>query len=114
MAEANAQMAALSTNGGTETKINSAIGTMATSGLRAMEEHPSWPTIARLPVGLGVNIPLRGFRVNHLLGLLRGQTIASQWAVTEDVPLEVGTLRICWGEFEVVEKRLALRLTRLV
>jgi flagellar motor switch protein FliN/FliY len=56
---------------------------------------------------------LSGFKVCNLLDLRCGQTITSAWAATEDVPLKVGTLQICWGEFEVVEQRMALRLTRL-
>jgi hypothetical protein len=32
--------------------------------------------------------------------------------VTEDVPLKVGALQICLGEFEVIEQNMALRLTR--
>jgi flagellar motor switch protein FliN/FliY len=69
--------------------------------------------IARLPASLSVSIPLSGLKVRNLLGLRCGQTIASQWAATEDVPLKVGELQICWGEFEVVEQQMALRLTRL-
>ena len=78
-----------------------------------MEEHAAWPMISRLPVMLSVKIPLRGFNVCHLLALRSGQTIQSAWAVTEDVPLKVGALQLCWGEFEVVEQQMALRLTRL-
>jgi flagellar motor switch protein FliM len=69
--------------------------------------------IARLPVMLAVNIPLRGFKVCHLLSLRPGQTIGGTWPVTEDVPLKVGALQICWGEFEVLDQQMALRLTRL-
>jgi flagellar motor switch protein FliM len=78
-----------------------------------MEEHPAWPMISRLPVMLAVTIPLSGFRVCDLLALVGGQTIESSWAATEDVPLKVGALQVCWGEFEVLERRMALRLTRL-
>jgi flagellar motor switch protein FliN/FliY len=78
-----------------------------------MEQHTAWPMIARLPVTLAVNIPLRGLRVRNLLSLHCGQTIESTWAATEDVPLKVGLLQICWGEFEAVEQKMALRLTRL-
>jgi flagellar motor switch protein FliN/FliY len=78
-----------------------------------MEDHPAWPMISRLPATLAVSIPLSGLRVCQLLSLQSGQTIESTWAVTEDVPLRVGALQICWGEFEVVEQRMALRLTRL-
>jgi flagellar motor switch protein FliM len=80
---------------------------------QAMEEHPGWPMISRLPVTLSVNIPLKRFKVRDLLGLACGQTVHSSWAVTEDVPLNAGKLQLNWGEFEVVDHRMALRLTRL-
>lgn len=77
-----------------------------------MEAHPAWPMIARLPIMLAVNIPLHGFKVRDLLALQRGQTIESEWVSSEEVPLKVGTLQLSWGEFEVVDERMALRLTR--
>jgi flagellar motor switch/type III secretory pathway protein FliN len=80
---------------------------------RSMEDHPAWPMISRLPAMLAVNVPLSGFKVRDLLSLEHGQTVGSDWAITEDVPLKVGELQICWGEFEVVEQQMALRLTRL-
>ena len=80
---------------------------------RPLEGHPAWPMISRLPTTLSVSIPLSGFKVCSLLDLRCGQIIASVWAATEDVPLKVGQLQICWGEFEVVEQQMALRLTRL-
>jgi flagellar motor switch protein FliN/FliY len=82
-------------------------------GERQMQEHPAWPMISRLPVILAVNIPLSGFKVSDLLGLQCGRTIESAWAATEEVPLKVGALQLSWGEFEVVNERIALRLTRL-
>jgi flagellar motor switch/type III secretory pathway protein FliN len=79
----------------------------------AMEAHPAWPMISRMPVMLTVGIPLKGFRVCDLLALEPGQTILSKWIATEEVPLKVGTLQLSLGEFEVVEEIMALRLTRL-
>jgi flagellar motor switch/type III secretory pathway protein FliN len=78
-----------------------------------MEDHPAWPMISRLPVILAVNIPLSGFKVSDLLGLKRGQIIESAWAVTEEVPLKAGAVQLSWGEFDVVDECIALRLTRL-
>jgi len=78
-----------------------------------MEDHSAWPMISRLPVMLAVNIPLVGLTVRNLLELKCGETIGSTWATTEDVPLKVGEVQVCWGEFEVLEQRMALRLTRL-
>ena len=79
---------------------------------RPMEEHVAWPMISRLPVTLAVSIRLNRFTVRDLLGLVEGQTIQSAWQATEDVPLSAGETRLCWGEFEVAEQRMALRLTR--
>jgi flagellar motor switch protein FliN/FliY len=78
-----------------------------------MEDHAAWPMISALAVKLEANIPIRGFHVRDLLALQRGQTIESAWSVTEDAPLKVGHVQLCWCEFEVVDQRMALRLTRL-
>ena len=78
-----------------------------------MEQHAAWPMLSMLPVKLEAMIPLRGFRVRDLLALASGQTLESQWPVAEDVPLKVGKVQLCWGEFEVVDQKIALRMTRL-
>ncbi len=78
-----------------------------------LEDHVAWPMISNLAVKLEANIPLRGLHVRDLLGLESGQTIESAWAVTEDVPLKVGQVQLCWCEFEVVDRKMSLRLTRL-
>jgi flagellar motor switch protein FliN/FliY len=80
---------------------------------REMEDHVAWPMISALAVKLEANIPLRGFHVRDLLALQSEQTIESAWPVTEDVPLKVGQVQLCWCEFEVVDQRMALRMTRL-
>ena len=80
----------------------------------AMEQHPAWPMISRLPVKLSVSIPLDRFRVRDLVGLAPGQTVRSVWPASEDLPLRADTLQLSWGEFEVVGQRMAVRLTRLV
>jgi flagellar motor switch protein FliN/FliY len=92
-----------------------ALSIAAPSGARAlsMEAHPAWPMISRLPAVLAVSIPLNRFKVCDLLNLECGTTIESTWPETEDVPLKAGALQLCWGEFEVVEQNMALRLTRL-
>ncbi len=69
--------------------------------------------VARLPVELEVGVPVRDFRVRHLLVLAPGAVIESQWGHGNDVPLAAGAVRLAWSEFEVVETRLAVRVTRL-
>ncbi len=78
-----------------------------------MEEHAAWPLLSTLPVKLSASIPVRGLYVRDLLALSKGQTIESDWPETEDVPLKAGQVLLCWCEFEVVDQRMALRMTRL-
>jgi flagellar motor switch/type III secretory pathway protein FliN len=68
---------------------------------------------ARLPVQLDVGIPIRDFRVKHLLVLEPGSLIESSWVPGEDVPVASGDVQLAWSEFEVVDTHLAVRLTRL-
>src|SRR5665213_1069281 len=79
-----------------------------------IEEHAAWPILSRLAVTMTVEIPLSRFKVRDLLGLTEGQVFESTSPDTEDVPLKVGDVQLGWTEFEVVEQKIALRLTRLV
>ncbi len=69
--------------------------------------------IARLPVEMDVAVPVRDFRVRHLLALEPGQVIETQWPHGEDLPLAAGEVQLAWSEFEVVDAQLAVRVTRL-
>jgi flagellar motor switch protein FliN len=71
------------------------------------------PLIGRLPVELEVAVPIRNFRVRNLVALEKGAVIESQWKHGEDMPLSAGAVQLAWTEFEVVEARLAVRITRL-
>ncbi len=53
------------------------------------------------------------FRVRNLLALAPGQLIETQWVPGNDMPLAAGEVQLAWSEFEVVETRLAVRITRL-
>jgi flagellar motor switch protein FliM len=84
--------------------------------LRQSEDEDSTPLsvpVARLPIELGVSVPLGKFRVRNLLVLEPGQVIESQWTHGEDVPLASGKVQLAWSEFEVVDSQLAVRITRL-
>ena len=85
----------------------------AKCGMQQVEEHADWPVLSRLPMRLTAAIPLPRFKVRDLLSLEAGQTIASAWPSTDDVPLRLGKVPLSWSEFEVVENRMAVRLTRL-
>jgi flagellar motor switch/type III secretory pathway protein FliN len=78
-----------------------------------IEEHPSWETLSQLRITMRVGVPLTRFRVRDVLTLKVGQVFESGSPETEDVPLMVGQVQLGWSEFEVVDQRLGLRLTRL-
>jgi flagellar motor switch protein FliN/FliY len=86
---------------------------LAGGPLGQVEQHRNWPLLSQLPLKLNVAVPMPGFKVRDLLALGAGKTIASLWKVSEDVPLRVGGVAFGWGEFEVIEQKLALRMTRL-
>lgn len=69
--------------------------------------------VTRLPVELNVAVPVRDFRVRNLLTLSPGQLVETQWSHGEDLPLSSGDVQMAWTEFEVVDTRLAVRITRL-
>lgn len=71
------------------------------------------PSIAKLPVQLDLRIPVPSFRVQDLLTLEKGRVLETVWSSTEDLPLWCGDVLMVWTEFEVVEQKLAVRITRL-
>ncbi len=89
-----------------------AVGPQMKIGMDRVEEHAGWPLLSRLPMQLRCGVPMR-FKVRELLGLRAGQIILSEWTSTDDVPLKIGAVQLSWSVFEVVEQRMAVRLTRL-
>jgi flagellar motor switch/type III secretory pathway protein FliN len=69
--------------------------------------------LARLPVELDVAIPVREFRVRHLLAMALDQVVETDWAQGGDLPLAAGEVQLAWSEFEVMDTQLAVRITRL-
>jgi len=71
------------------------------------------PLVARLPVEVDVAVPIRAFTVRNLIALAKEQVIESQWDHAEDLPLAAREVQLAWCEFEVMDTRLAVRITRL-
>ncbi len=69
--------------------------------------------LAGLPMQLDVAIPIPGFRVQDLLSLDQGAVLETRWPHTEDVPVWCGGVHLVWTEFEVIDQKLAVRVTRL-
>jgi flagellar motor switch/type III secretory pathway protein FliN len=85
----------------------------ALSWMPRIEEHPSWKTFAQLRVTMRAGVALNRFKVRDLLSLKEGQVFESLSPDTENVPLMVGQVQLGWSEFEIVDQRMALRVTRL-
>ena len=67
----------------------------------------------RLAMQMNVMVKVPAFRVQDLLSLENGTVVETEHEHTQDVPLACGGALLMWGEFEVVDERLALRITRL-
>ena len=85
----------------------------AQPGMQRVEEHEHWPLLSRVPLRLTAGVPIVRFKVGDLLALAAGVVVPTSWPSTEDVPLRMGQVLLSWSEFEVVEGRMAVRLTRL-
>ena len=72
-----------------------------------------WTQVRELACYLTVDLPLPNFHVADLVALDRQSVIDTHWPVGNDVPLRVNGELLAWCEFEVVESRLAVRLTEL-
>jgi flagellar motor switch protein FliN/FliY len=68
---------------------------------------------AKLPLQLDLRVPVPSFRVQNLLSLEKGQIVETVWPHTEDLPLWAGDVQLVWTEFEVVDQKLGVRVTRL-
>jgi flagellar motor switch protein FliM len=96
-----------------EQEIGAEIRTGKTSRMTRIEEHPSWEVLSQLQITLRAGVPLNRFRVRDLLALKEGQVFESLSPDTDDVSLWIGQVQVGWSEFEVLEQKMALRLTRL-
>jgi len=67
----------------------------------------------RMPVQLDVMVRIRGMRVEDLLRLEKGTVLETIHEHTQDVPMECGGALLVWAEFEVLDQKLAVRITRL-
>jgi flagellar motor switch protein FliN len=61
---------------------------------------------------LHVMVNVERMRVENLLALERGTVLTTVHEHSPDVPVHCGVALLMWGEFEVVEQKLAVRVTR--
>jgi len=70
-------------------------------------------SLGTLPVQLDVRVPVPDFRIENLLSLEKGSVLETEWPHGEDLPIWCGNVQLVWTEFEVVDQKLAARVTRL-
>lgn len=69
--------------------------------------------LERLPMQVDVLVKVRSFRVQDLLSMQKGTVVETLQEHTQDVPVRCGGALLLWSEFEVLDQRLAVRVTRL-
>ena len=79
----------------------------------AVERAAAWAQLQPLPCLLTVDLQVPKYHVADVLRLQPGTVLSTRWRVGADVPLRVNGELVAWGEFEVVENRLVVRLTEL-
>lgn len=70
-------------------------------------------TFGWLPCQLSLEIPVVNFTVGDLFLLAKESIVETGCPSTGDIPLRANGLLIAWSEFEVIENRLAVRITEL-
>lgn len=86
--------------------------TIAASGPNGINST-NWNAFHQFSCQLALEIPVPGFTVVHLLRLAPNDVIDTHWAQGADVALLVNGKLIGWTEFEVMDDRLAARLTQI-
>jgi flagellar motor switch/type III secretory pathway protein FliN len=72
-----------------------------------------WARVMNLPCEASVDICIPHFTVADLLAVRPGSVLNTKHREHAHVPLIVNRQTVAWGEFEVVEDNLALRLVDL-
>lgn len=66
-----------------------------------------------LPCVVSVEIPLQRFTIGMLARLNLGAVVSTASARNTDVPISVNGLLVGWSELEVIDNRLAVRITEI-
>lgn len=81
---------------------------------RSSGTEGAWTLVKALPCRLSVEVPIPQFTVRKLLELAPGVILDTYYEEGSHVPVVVNGQMIAWGEFDVVDEILAIRLTELV
>jgi flagellar motor switch/type III secretory pathway protein FliN len=86
--------------------------------IRVVEAVPShrelWTEVLDLSCCLNVGLDVPGFTIRDLLSLEVNSVVDTQRHEGAHVPVNVNGVMVGWAEFDVIEDRLAVRLTEMV
>ncbi len=66
-----------------------------------------------LPCRLSLEVPVSDFTLGDLLRLRKDSIVTTALGSAQDIPLRVNGRVIAWIQFEMIEERLAARITEL-
>ena len=85
---------------------------------RVVESAPAprdiWPEAMELPCLLYVELRVPHFKIRDLLSLSLNSIVDTQRHEGAHVPVMVNEVMVGWAEFDVIDGRLAVRLTEMV
>jgi flagellar motor switch protein FliN/FliY len=73
-----------------------------------------WPEALELPCQLCVVLEVPHFTIRDLLSLSVNSLVDSRRREGAHVPVRVNSIMVGWAEFDVIDGRLAVRLTEMV
>jgi len=77
------------------------------------DDETRWKRVEKLPCNLSVEVRVPGFTLKDLLALEAASVVRSQLPTSSSPPLLANGKVVARGDFEVLGKRLAVRLTEL-
>jgi flagellar motor switch/type III secretory pathway protein FliN len=84
------------------------------ASVRSTDEETAWTLVKGLLCQLSVQVNIPHFTVRMLLDLAPGDILDTHYEEASHLPVIVNGQMIAWGEFDVVDETLAVRLTELV
>ena len=73
-----------------------------------------WPEVLELPCELTVALEVPRFTIRDLLSLSVNSLVNTQRREGAHVPVMVNGVMVGWAEFDVIDGRLAVRMTEMV
>ncbi len=73
-----------------------------------------WPEALELPCRLYVALEIPHFTIRDLLSLSVNSLVDTRRREGAHVPVLVNTIMVGWAEFDVIDGRLAVRMTEMV